>query len=65
MFFDSFPQGPVRFPNVGTCAVDMCTLILVDDSCLVVFGILVFGVAQGCPEGVGPFEVDLNTSSFA
>ena len=65
MFFDSFPQGPARFSNVGTGAVDVWALILVDDSCLVGFGILVFGVAQSCPEGVGPFEVDLNTSSFA
>ena len=65
MFFDSFPQGPARFPNVRTGAGGMWALILVDDSCLVGFGILVFGVAQGCPEGVGPFEVDLNPFSFA
>ena len=59
------PQGPARFPNVGTGAVDVWSLILVNDACLVGFGILVLGVAQGCSECVGPLEVDLNTSSFA
>ena len=43
----------------------MRALILVNDAHLVGFGILILGVAQGCPEGVGPLEVDLNTSSFA
>ena len=28
-------------------------------------GILVLGIAQSCPEGVGPLEVNLDTSSFA
>ena len=64
MFLDPFPQGPARFPNVGTEAVDVWALVLVNDACLVGFGILVLGVAQGCSEGVGPLEVDLNTSSF-
>ena len=65
MFFDPFSQGSARFPNVRTGAVDVGALILVYDPCLVNFGILVLGVAQGCSEGVGPLEVDLDTSSFA
>ena len=65
MFFDSFPQGSARFPNVGTGAVDVWALVLVDDSCLVNFGVLVLGVAQGCSEGVGALKVDLDTSAFA
>ena len=43
----------------------MWALVLVDDSCLVDFGVLVLGVAQGCSEGVGALEVDLDTSAFA
>ena len=65
MFLNPFPQGPARFPYVGTGAVDVGALILVNDACLVGFGILVLGIAQSCPEGVGPLEVDLDTSSFA
>ena len=65
MFLNPFPQGPARFPNVGTGAVDVWALVLVNDACLVGFGILVLGVAQGCSECVGPLEVDLNTPSFA
>ena len=65
MFFDPFSQGSARFPNVGAGAVDVWALVLVYDSCLVGFGILVFGVAQSCSKGVGPLEVDLDTSSFA
>ena len=65
MFLDPFSQGSARFPNVGTGAVDVWVLVLVYDTCLVGFGILVLGVAQGCPECVGPLEVDLDTSSFA
>ena len=65
MFFNPFPQGPARFPYVGTGAVDMGSLVLVNDACLVGFGIFILGIAQSCPEGVGPLEVDLDTSSFA
>ena len=65
MFFDPFSQGSARFPNVGTGAVDVWALILVYDPCLVGFRIFVLGVAQGCSKSVGPFEVDLDTSSFA
>ena len=65
MFLNPFPQGPARFPYVGTGAVDVRALILVNDACLVGFGILILGIAQSCPEGVGPLEVDLDTSSFA
>ena len=65
MFLNPFPQGPAKFTNVGTGAVDVWALILVDDACLVGFGILILRVAQGCPEGVGPLEVDLDTYSFA
>ena len=43
----------------------MWALILVYDPCLVGFGVLILGVAQSCSKGVGPLEVDLNTSSFA
>ena len=44
MFFNPFPQGPARFPNVGTGAVDVGALIMVNDACLAGFGILVFGL---------------------
>ena len=65
MFFNPFPQGPARFPYVGTGAVDVGALVLVNDAFLVGFGILILGIAQSCPEGVGTLEVDLDTSSFA
>ena len=65
MLLNPFTQGPARFPYVGTGAVDVGALILVNDACLVGFGVLVLGIAQSCPEGVGPLEVDLDTSSFA
>ena len=65
MFLNPFPQGPARFPYVGTGAVDVWALIMINDACLVGFGILVLGIAQSCPEGVSPLEVDLDTSSFA
>ena len=65
MFFDPFSQGSARFPNVGAGTVDVWTLVLVYDSCLVGFGVLVFGVAQCCSECVGPLEVYLDTSSLA
>ena len=42
----------------------MWALVLVYYSCLVGFGVLVLGVAQSCSKGVGPLEVDLDTSSF-
>ena len=64
MFFDPFSQGSARSPNVGTGTVYVWALVLVYESCLVGFGILVLGVAQGCSKGVGPLEVDLDTSSF-
>ena len=65
MFLNPFPQGPARLPSVGTGAVDVWALIMINDACLVGFGILVLRIAQSCPEGVGPLEVDLDTSSFA
>ena len=65
MFLDSFPQGSARFLNVRTGTVDVWALVLVDDSCFVGFGVLVLGVSQGCSEGVGALEVDLDTSAFA
>ena len=65
MFLDPFPQGPARFPNVETGAVEVWALILANVACLVGFGIPILGVVQGCPGGVGPLEVDLKTSSFA
>ena len=43
----------------------MWAKVLVYNSCLVGFGVLVLGVAQSCSKGVGPLEVDLETSSFA
>ena len=64
MFFDPFSQGSARFPNVGTGAVDVWALVLVNDSCLVSFGILVLGVAQSHSKGVGPLEVDLDIFSL-
>ena len=64
MFLNPFTQGPARFPYIGTGAVDVGALILVNDACLVGFGVLVLGIAQSCPEGVGPLEVDLDTSSL-
>ena len=65
MFLNSFPQGSARFTNVGTGAVDVWALVLIDDTCLVGFGVLILGVAQGYSEGIGPLEVDLDPSSFA
>ena len=44
VLLDSFPQGSTRFPYVGTGAVDVWALVLVDDHCLIGFGVL--GVAQ-------------------
>ena len=38
---------------------------MVDDACLVVLGVLVFGVAKQCPECVGAFEVYLYSFPFA
>ena len=65
MFFDPFSQGSARFPYVGAGVVDVSALVFVYYSCLVCFGVLVLGVAQSCSKGVGPLEVDLDTSSFA
>ena len=65
MFLDSFPQRSARLPNVGTGAVDVRTLVFVNNSCLIGGGVLVFGVAQGCPEGVGALEMYLDASAFA
>ena len=49
MFFNSFPQGSARFPNVRAGAVDVRALVFVDDSCLVGGWIFVFRVAKSCP----------------
>ena len=49
MFFNSFPQGSARFPNVRAEAVDVRALVFVDDSCLVSGWIFVFRVAKSCP----------------
>ena len=38
---------------------------MVDDACLVGFGILVLGVAQCCPEGVEAFKMYLYSFPFA
>ena len=65
MFLNPFPQGPARLPNVETGAVDVGALVLIDDACLDGFWILVFGVTLSCPDGVGPFEMNLYSSSFA
>ena len=65
MFFEPFSQGSARFPNVGAGTVDVWTLVLVYDPCLLGFGVLVLGVAQCCSECVGPLEVYLDTSSLA
>ena len=65
MFFDPFSQGSARFPNVGAGTVEVWTLVLVYDRCLVGFGVLVLGVAQCQSECVGPLEVYLDTSSLA
>ena len=64
VLFNSFPQEPARFPYVGTGAVDVWALVLVDDPCLIGFGVLVLWVAQSCSEGVCAFEVDLDASTF-
>ena len=64
VLLDSFPQGSARFPYVGTGAVDVWALLLIDDPCLIGFGVLVLGVAQSCSEGVGSLEVDLDASAF-
>ena len=45
MLLNSFPQGSARFPYVGTGAVDVWALVLVDDPCLIGFGVLVLWVA--------------------
>ena len=45
MFLNSFPQGSARLPNVGAGAIDVWALVLVDDPCLIGFGVLVLGVA--------------------
>ena len=65
MFLDPFFQGSARFSNVGAGTVDVWTLVLVYDPCLLGFGVLVLGVAQCCPKCVGPLEMHLNPSSFA
>ena len=49
MFFNSFPQGSARFPNVRAGAVDVRALVFVDDSCLVGGWIFVLRVAKSCP----------------
>ena len=64
VLLDSFPLGSARFPYVGTGAVDVWTLVLVDDPCLTGLGVLVLGVAQSCSEDVGTLEVDLDASAF-
>ena len=43
----------------------MWALVLVDNSCLVGFRVLVPWVSKGCTEGVGAPEVNLDTSAFA
>ena len=45
--------------------MDVWALVLVDDSCLVGFGVLVLRVVQCCSKCVCAFEMYLNTSSFA
>ena len=64
MCFDPFSLGSARFPYVGAGTVDVWALVLVYNPCLVGFGVLILGVVQSCSKGVGPLEVDLNTSSF-
>ena len=44
MFFDSFPQGSARLPNVGAGTLDVWALVFVDDACLVGFGVFVLRV---------------------
>ena len=46
MFFDPFSQGSARFPYVGAGVVDVSALVLVYYSCLVGYGVLVFGGAM-------------------
>ena len=65
MFLYSFPHGSARFPNVGTRAVDVGALVFVDDAYLVGCRVLVFRIAQCCPEGVSALEMYLDTSEFA
>ena len=43
----------------------MWALVMVNDSCLFCFVVLILGVDKGSPEGVGTPEMYLNVSSFA
>ena len=43
----------------------MWALVMVNDSCLFCFVVLILGVDKGSPEGVGTLEMYLNVSSFA
>ena len=52
-------------PNVAAGTMDMWALVLIDDSCLFSFGILVLVVAQCCPKCISTFEMYLYPSSFA
>ena len=45
MFLDSFTQRSARFSYVGTGAVYLRAFVVVDDACLIAFGILVLEVA--------------------
>ena len=45
VFLDSFTQRSARFSYVGTGAVYLWAFVVVDDACLIVFGVLVLGVA--------------------
>ena len=46
MFLDSFTQGSARFSYVGTGAVYLWAFVVVDDACLIVFRVLVLGLAN-------------------
>ena len=43
----------------------MWALVMVNDSCLFCFVVLILGVDKGSPEGLGTLEMYLNVSSFA